>query len=154
MKIFIRTFLIALSFCWLGFIFSNSLKTSDSSTEQSDTVVDAAESIIDTIAPENEFEHYDIAVVIRKAAHFTEFFILSLLTAVSFGLFSDNRKLSAASLILCAPVCVADELLQLTQNGRSCSIFDMLLDYSGVLAGFLAAFTLLSLMRKKKRTKL
>ena len=155
MKKFLKVFLIIISICWLGFIFSNSLKPADSSTEQSNVIVDAAETIIDTVVPNNNIPRPDLAVFVRKTAHFTEFCILSLLVTLTCITFTERKRMiSSVSLILCAPACITDELLQLTSNGRACSVFDMLLDYCGVITGFLLVFLIFSLTQRKKRTKL
>jgi len=155
MKQFAKIFLILISICWLGFIFSNSLKPADSSTEQSDKIVDVTETIIDTVVPNNSIHRSDLAVFVRKTAHFTEFCILSVLVTLTCITFTERKRAyPTVSLILCAPACITDELLQLTSSGRACSVLDMLLDYLGVVTGFIIVLFLFLLIRKKKRTKL
>ncbi len=137
------------------FIFSNSLKPADLSTEQSDVFVNIAKKIIDKAIPDNDIPRRSISVFVRKAAHFTEFCILSAFVTLVCTSFGFKRSAAAVMILtLCAFPCILDELFQLISSGRSCCIYDMLLDYLGVLMGFIAVFPLSSRRHIKKRTKL
>ena len=71
----------------------------------------------------------------RKAAHFTEFFILGMLAALFFKSISKNKLLAVA---YGAVIAFSDELTQLfTGGGRSMQLSDMLIDIFGVIIAVL-----------------
>ncbi|MBS6611850.1 MAG: VanZ family protein [Collinsella intestinalis] len=76
--------------------------------------------------------------LIRKAAHFTEYFILALLSSYAF-----DPKRSAgsegvvAACVLCVLVSSIDETIQLFVPGRCGQVTDVLIDCSGA---FIATF--------------
>jgi len=75
-------------------------------------------------------------LIIRKGAHFTEYFILYLLT---FNALGNNLKLKrrlAGALIFTVFYATTDEIHQYFIPGRACALKDVLIDSSGgVLAG-------------------
>lgn len=86
--------------------------------------------------------------IIRKAAHFTEYFILCLLT---FNALRNGRSLKirlAGALMFTVLYAVTDEIHQYFIPGRVCALRDVLIDSSGgVLAGVIIY------IRYKKRGK-
>lgn len=72
---------------------------------------------------------------LRKAAHFSEFALLSFsLTNSVFATF--NSKKAGIIAFPCACLyAVTDELHQLFSDGRACSVRDMLIDSAGALLG-------------------
>lgn len=86
--------------------------------------------------------------IIRKAAHFTEYFILCLLT---FNALRNGRSLKirlAGALMFTVLYAVTDEIHQYFIPGRVCALRDVLIDSSGgVLAGVIIY------IRYKKREK-
>lgn len=126
-KNWIRLALPILTILWIAFILSRSLKTGDSSASESERYYSLLRSFIPGVT----------MFIVRKGAHFIEFFILGLL------LFLDFRLLWKRSFWLPALcgllVAVSDELLQLLVPERSGEIADMLLDFSGVAAACLLA---------------
>lgn len=72
-------------------------------------------------------------LIIRKGAHFTEYFILYLLT---FNALENNLKLKrrlAGALIFTAFYAATDEIHQYFVPGRACALKDVLIDSSGGL---------------------
>lgn len=95
---------------------------------------------------------------VRKAAHFSEFALLSfLLTNAVFSTF--NKKNAGAFTFPATCVyAVTDELHQLFSDGRACSVKDMLIDSAGALLGaiifsFIILFYLKHIKRNTERKK-
>ena len=148
---------------WIAFIWSNSLKNGVESGEDSGRV-------FNTVSKITEFFGFGTPIsehFIRKAAHFTEFAILSALfcadlvclRAVSFG----QKVYVSVPLLLCsvpagALIASADEFLQSFSDGRGPSVKDVLIDTSGALCTtliFVAIFILVRFIHKKRHiTKL
>ncbi len=87
--------------------------------------------------------------LIRKAAHFTEYFILALLASHAF----DPRRSAGtegvvAACVLCVLVSSIDETIQLFVPGRCGQVADVLIDCSGA---FLAAVIRSALVRLRRR---
>lgn len=92
---------------------------------------------------------WSMMVYLRKAAHFIEYFVLAVLLMNAL-LFKFSVKRSATiSFILGALYGVLDELHQLFVPGRTCTVSDMLMDASGVLAGCLFVVFVVSLRKAK-----
>jgi VanZ family protein len=76
--------------------------------------------------------------IIRKASHFSEFFVQTLLLCKVFCSFRVSRKTSSGYiLLLCLMTAVTDEFIQLHTSGRSGQISDIMLDFSGGFSGWL-----------------
>lgn len=112
---------LLLSAAWIAFIFCRSAQPAASSDEESGR-------LLLWLQP---FFPWMSNLIIRKAAHFTEFFILGAL--VSCTVRAAGKKNLWIPLLTGLLVAVSDELIQLTQAGRSCEVRDMCIDFSGVL---------------------
>ena len=137
----IRYILIAADVLWVAFIFARSLKAADESTAESAWVLDLVRIILPSASM-----HF-----VRKLAHFTEYFILSVLlfaTMQSFGAKKLAMVLPAAG---CLAAAVTDELLQTLSPGRSCQVSDMLLDTAGGACGMLICALAVYLVHKARR---
>lgn len=79
---------------------------------------------------------------IRKAAHFTVYFILGVIASVFFVTMCRFSMLLRAtfSQILCSFYAVTDEIHQYFVSGRSCRTFDMLIDSMGAFLAILIFF--------------
>ena len=133
------TCIIALLFCIVMttvFIFSNSVKSRELSSEQSGEIAQVIKPVVD---PENKIPFNIFENKLRKAAHFTEFMLLgfeafALLTVVSkkAGRF-DCRGILFVLLFLLI-VANIDETIQLfTQRGSS--VLDVWIDFCGGIFG-------------------
>ena len=150
-----RAVLIIISLLWLAFIFSNSLRNASSSAEQSHQVAGAVDKVISIFTTNGGLNTEFLFFIVRKIAHFAEFFILSALISLTFSSFTEKMSaITPLTLILCAMVCIGDELLQLFAPGRSCSVYDMLLDFSGGVMAFILFAICRHVSRKRKRSKL
>ena len=130
------------------FIFVNSLQNGEDSAKQSDFFVNIINPIISFfgITP----DEHTVGVFVRKAAHFTEYFVLCA-TATMFLRVFKNKKLLFIPPIYCLAVAVTDEfVMQMITEGRAPQITDVLIDFSGALAGLLVV---LMLSKRNKEVK-
>lgn len=90
-----------------------------------------------------------LQIIIRKIAHFMEYFILGVLMFLSF---SGKRLLLLNNLIypwlLCTAVGAADETIQCFIPGRGPGIGDVVLDSASSLTGILVTACLMLITRK------
>ena len=139
--------LIATLVC-LIFIFSNSLKNADQSTEQSSAVYKLINSI-------TAFLGFTVShSLVRNLAHVTEFALLGVFAAlVSYGIFKhshrDTKLQGVKRLVPAAILCIAaaafDELLQFSSEGRAPQISDALLDITGSFIGISIVWAILTI---------
>lgn len=128
------------------FIFSHSAKPATESAEDSIGFVDSFGGFgldIDIITLTN---------VVRKLAHFAEYFALGAVGAGLLDCF--NRKLIYASPIFALIVALIDEFaIQAATPGRSPEWRDIGIDLAGALCAMIAADLILRLLRRKKEKK-
>ena len=138
--------LACLTFLWILIIFSFSLQNGEESSQLSGGVVAW---IVELICPE-DFAHTELLeFFIRKAAHFTEYFILGGLLSVTVR----EAKWSKPVLLpwgLGTVVACCDETIQLFSDGRAGQITDVMLDSSGVLVGCVVIYVLIRTRDKMK----
>ena len=147
-----------LTFLWTLFIFSMSLKPAEDSSEISKGTLNALlntfSPVIESVFGELTDEKIDfLHNLLRKAAHFTEFFILG---GIAFC-FTNELKIKLSrfkniwlfALLYGMVVAVADETIQLFVAGRAGRIFDVIIDTSGVVAAIIVLKIILSLASKK-----
>ena len=148
-KILFYTF-VTLSVLWLLFIWWNSTRTGTDSGQMSGSVTAAINAYIQKIFPNAEISHR----FIRKAAHFCEFGVLSVLIALCIRLWQSLKGVADAlksrlfvllSVPCCAVAALIDEGIQLFADGRGSSIFDVLLDTAGACCFALVFFLILTL---------
>ena len=142
---------LCLSFVWALFIWSNSLQPGSSSGSMSGSVTERINAFLKLFCEDFYLPH----LFIRKAAHFLEFSLLSLLLCFSFFyLFDIKPTLSYghnALVLLSVPasfiVGAIDESIQLFVDGRVGNITDVMIDTSGATLSALLFFAVL-LIRK------
>lgn len=78
-----------------------------------------------------------LSLIIRKLAHFTEYFILGILV---YNLISSYNKRTYMALIICILYAISDEVHQIFVPGRSCQMYDILIDSLGSLVGIFLIF--------------
>ena len=157
-KKIITLLFIAATILWAGFIISNSLEDAEESGGKSSKVKQVIETVKENLGFEGEVSEKKI----RKGAHFSEFFLLSVLLCTDFYLIIIHGRsqtargkagILACSLILSLTVAVADELTQYLSPGRYPSPVDVLIDFSGALVAyvvFLSALLLMTFIKVKK----
>ena len=132
-----RTLYGIATLAFTGFIFYNSSLPAPVSDETSYYFVNLIawiNAFLDKPVPLPEMNHY-----IRKTAHFTEYFVQSLLLCNAFQSDrTDRRNSHCCILLLSLMTAVLDEYIQLFSPGRSGQVTDILLDFSGGFSGWLA----------------
>ena len=121
----------------LCFIYGNSLQNGEESMQTSDAVVEVVKPIVD---PKDQIEDETFSTIVRKLAHFTEFFLLGMAICgvmLSARAYPRLASVRASEALLFALLCaVADEFLQ-SFTGRTSSVRDVLIDFGGALCGML-----------------
>ncbi len=136
---------------WLGFIFGNSLRTGDRSSEQSSSVVGIVQAIARVVAPRSFAatavgEDYDVLhSLVRTLAHFTEFAGLGGLLCWCHFAYTDKARYLYLPLLFALLMPCVDECLQLYTAERAGTLEDILVDCSGLIVGFIAAFIALAI---------
>ena len=143
-----RKRLIILIFAFLvflttAFIFSNSLKNSEESRQDSDVITEVLENVAEKIAPENTV---DWNFVVRKSAHLTEFFILGIFMSLLFLQSKGKYRVLYAFLCVSVIACT-DEFIQ-RFTGRGSCFTDVMIDISGASIG-IGLILLMNLLRKR-----
>lgn len=140
----------ALTLLWVVFIFSNSLRSGEDSSETSGWVL----ALLQKVFPEIT-EHF-----VRKAAHFTEFAVLGVLGTLTFTLLLkrftglSGAKIAAFGgylLLFGVAVPLTDETLQYFSVDRGPEVRDVLLDFGGFMTGLAAAALAVFIAVKVKR---
>ena len=131
------------------FIWSNSAKDAAASSLQSDGVGEWMRRLFNVEIQPFRFLYENR----RKLAHFAEFFLLGMESALFFILNFKNKKCSFIfSLLLCVLVAAIDEAIQYFAPGRVCAFSDVCLDTCGALCAialvWLASRLLLSVSKK------
>ena len=111
---------------WMIFIFVMSSFDASSSSNQSNFIVDIITSII------NIKDTGLLSLIIRKLAHFTEYFILGILVI---NLINKYDKKIIIAILLCIIYATSDEIHQIFVPGRSCQITDIMIDSLGSILG-------------------
>ena len=136
-----------LTVLWTGVIFSFSLQPAQASSNLSGGLLQILLSWI------HRFTTLQIPVslahhLIRKTAHFLEFFLLGTLAYKTSGLFWEKWL---PALIYGMLIAVTDETIQFfTGSGRAMRISDMLLDTAGVATAILVMWYLGKLCTRRK----
>lgn len=118
---------IILLIIWMIIIFIMSSFNGESSGNQSNFIVN----IISQIFSISNINY--LSFIIRKLAHFTEYFILGILVINNFK--KINKKIIFGSIIFCMLYAFTDEFHQLFVSGRSGQIIDVLIDSFGSMCG-------------------
>ena len=152
--------IIILAIIWMGVIFMFSAQVSDESKSSSNKVTSAVVNTVISIKKENISEEKrqkiieDKTFIVRKTAHFTEYFILGLILILYL---QTKEKLTTKYIILAIIFCVlyatSDEIHQLFVDGRSCKIMDILIDTCGsslAILGFTSIYKLTTNLKKQK----
>lgn len=133
-----------------AFIFSHSLASAETSSNESGKVVDMVTEIMDSV--NIEVKEATLVKAVRKTAHFSEFFALG---AVCYYLrlivTRHHTKGSLLCLIYGILISLIDESLQYNSVGRSPEILDAWIDIIGFSASFFAFMLVFSLIFLKSQ---
>ncbi len=142
----IRILLFAMTAAMLIFIFGMSSMNGEESTDVSVGLLD----IINRLLYDLGFVCMQSDHILRKLAHFGEYFILG-------GLYLLDNMSLRGSCCICAPcfagviTAAADELSQNLSYGRSPSCTDVFIDSSGILVGILFILCIVRIKTKLRR---
>ncbi len=136
-----RVILTVLTAAWMGLIFALSSDNADQSKKKSDTIIDKTVykvcQVVSNDCNKSSFrKKYNF--IIRKLAHFSEYFILGVL--VIFTLREYGVKNVFIPIIFCVLYASSDEIHQLFIKGRTGSIIDVLIDSCGSLTSILLLY--------------
>lgn len=115
-----------LTLIWMILIFTMSSFNATESSNQSNFIVDIISNIINI----NNIEL--LSLIIRKLAHFTEYFILGIFV---YNAVNSYNKKTYSAIIICILYAISDEIHQIFVPGRSCQILDILIDSIGSITG-------------------
>lgn len=121
---------------WLMVIFSFSNQQGTVSNKKSE---DIAVAVVNVVSNENNNKNNEKFIkkynfLVRKIAHFLEFFILAILIERFISLFQTKNKIIIC-ILLCLLVAIGDEFHQSFIPLRDCNINDVLIDLSGTIFG-------------------
>lgn len=130
---------ILLVILWMTFIFIMSSFNSAESSSQSNIIVNFIVRLFN-------ISNIDVvSLIVRKLAHFTEYFILGVLVANMLRYFDKRIYIS---IFICILYAISDEIHQLFVLGRSCQVLDILIDSIGSCSGIILFNKLKFLYRK------
>ena len=136
-----------LSIVWILVIFSFSLQNGEESGALSGGIVAW---IVGLFFPE-DFTHIELVhFLVRKAAHFTEYFILGVLLSLTVRE-AKWKKVLLAPWVLGTLVASCDETIQLFSDGRAGQVTDVMLDSSGVFTGCMILTLVVAYLDRKRR---
>ena len=129
----------------VAFIFNNSMASKGESAQSSGRLLALVNSILDSFG----LPLFAGDTLIRKAAHFIEFFVLG---ASVFGYFVINTRIDMnkaiySSFISCL-IAMADETIQFF-NGRGSMLLDVWLDFFSSLTAIILFYILCRFIQKK-----
>jgi VanZ family protein len=132
---------------WLCLIWGHSMQPAVVSAGESGRILAFLRKIFPTLLAGEDGEF-----IVRKAAHFTEFFILGILLCIEFSmeLYGVLRRFTIPSLVGLL-VAFIDETIQLFVVGRSGEVRDMWIDFAGVMFGALIVLAIVNNKRGRKR---
>ena len=131
---------ICLTILWLCVMWGHSLTPAVESDKESLGVV----AILNSFLPFEITNH-----MVRKTAHFSEYFILGVLsTQIILNKVRENIMNSRFSLLFVFFVAFIDETIQLFVEGRSGQISDVWLDFSGGLVAIILTCVIIKLRHK------
>ena len=129
-----------LLFFWLILIFTFSNQTGSVSTGLSDQVLSFLPKFIDSEL---------LSFIVRKCAHFFEYFILAILTLnVCKNYAAISKKQLIITILFCFLYAMSDEFHQVFIAGRTPKFWDVCIDTCGSLAGIVCML----IFSKKKST--
>lgn len=120
---------------WMAFIFYMSQQTGQVSSGQSGKIVLLLSKIGIEISQENIS---NITFIIRKSAHFTEYFILYILLFNVIKNYFHTKKIILYSIMGVVIYAISDELHQYFVPGRSSAIKDVFIDSCGGITASIA----------------
>ena len=148
-----KRILLIITIALTALIFIHSSMNASSSSEESGFVLIFFERLAELIGKPGLFTDH----IVRKLAHFTEYFVLGFFLSWTVREYAGQFKgriFQILFFLLSIPV--FDETIQYFPAGRSAEVKDVLLDFSGAVTGFLflaAVFAIVTKAKKRSKTK-
>ena len=141
-----RQIFIYMAIIWTLFIFGKSLLPGEISSNQSGFVVDVLYPIITKLGINIEVD--TVSFIIRKLAHFIEYFILGLLL---YPIYDKSHKKQFLVLMITHGFITAsiDETIQLFTPNRSGEIRDVMIDTLGVATAILFCIIISNIIQSR-----
>lgn len=148
----------ALALVWMCVIFGFSAQTKEESSVVSEglsyQLVNSTGLLFHLHLDEEQLQVISMVIehYVRKAAHMTEYAILSILLYLWFGYWEwkNGKKILLAALVA-ALYAASDEFHQLFVPGRAAAVGDVLIDSSGALLGVIMAGVVSAIMAAHRR---
>ena len=144
---------------WMAVIFSFSAQNAEASSERSDSVVETVIKYFDRnfdslTAAEQAARCERLSFAVRKAAHFSAFAVLGVLTASAVSRHTVSLKLTAVlSEAVCVLYAVSDEIHQYFVPGRACRLFDIGVDSAGCTPFILITLAVIHRYRRRSAAR-
>ncbi|MEG0664694.1 MAG: VanZ family protein [Clostridia bacterium] len=135
------------------FIFSNSLMVGEVSSNNSSGISQCITNFLNSLNFNVTLN--DVTIFVRKSAHFCEYALLSIIISLCFNSFKIKLSyLWQKVLFFGLLTAVFDEFIQSFIAGRSSEVKDVLIDFSGIIFGFLVflfIITIINIISKKRK---
>ena len=141
---------------WMGLIFYMSAQTAEDSSKMSDGIVYA---LIKIVAPDFENMTVDeqlrfldtFRFVVRKLAHFTEYFVLGCLTPGLVLHYTNSVvRVGLIAAAWCVTYAITDEFHQMFTDGRGPAVRDVCIDSAGAITGIVILLAVTLLIRRRR----
>lgn len=143
-----RTVLTVLMILVIAFIWGNSILSRETSLRISESVRAFIEHYINL---GNIDPHKNPTVLVRKTAHFSEFFVLGILSFLR-GRMAGFGQPAVSAVVFCAAVACLDETIQIL-SARGSMLRDAGIDVCGAISGIMVIWLLVSLFRLIRKRK-
>ncbi len=135
-----RVLFTLLTIVLITFIFERSLQNGTVSQQESQRMLVLLQGKLSQFTNQEILLHF-----VRKLAHFTEYTALGFLLQMSLRVYTRHYiKHISWPLFLGMAVALADETIQLYMPGRTSSVLDVWLDFSGICSGAFVALVILT----------
>lgn len=143
---------LLMAIAWIGFIFGNSLMNGTTSGSISGGITEAIYNILVKVQINIRIEV--LHTIIRKLAHFSEYFILGIIMVLNvYQYLKEPKYFVSFSIGLCLLISITDETIQTFVDGRSGNIIDVGIDSSGFLLSILImTIIIININNKKEQT--
>ena len=145
-----KSFCLLLIIIWTLFIWRNSLQIGNLSQQQSDWFVDKIKYFINFIFNFNNSQNdlSFLSFLIRKFAHFSEFFILSFLWSILILKLNNSKKIFLP-ILFSILISIIDETIQLYVPGRAGMLRDVFIDSTGAFFGLITFLSIRKVLDKR-----
>ena len=133
-----HSWLIIIGILWHIFIFSQSLLPGEVSSNQSGFIVDTLYPLFTRIGFTIDIDTFTF--IIRKSAHFVEYFILGIILFLIYQKWFKNKTLWVCVLVHGLLTASIDETIQRFTPNRSGELRDVLIDSIGIFVGIIWIF--------------